>query len=149
MRCEGNDVDKVQTLPSLQPFCRSGSPTHGILEFGGINCFGIMMRFCQYFSKNSLARSYFRAFPTFAGKIPPTHPSSLHNQGRAGHAQGRGKKLLPARRQMQVYDAEYRVTHLLGKILLLPLTWIWDVPPSCLGSRQLQERPSSCRNFRN
>ena len=31
----------------------------------------------------------------------------------------------------------YRVTHLLGKNLLL--TWIWDVPPSCcLGSRQLQ-----------
>ena len=30
----------------------------------------------------------------------------------------------------------YRVTHLLGKNLLL--TWIGDVPPSCLGSRQLQ-----------
>ena len=29
----------------------------------------------------------------------------------------------------------YRLTHLLGKNV--PLTWILDVPPSCLGSRQL------------
>ena len=32
-------------------------------------------------------------------------------------------------------SGEYRVTHLLSKNL--PLTWIWDVMPSCLGSRQL------------
>ena len=33
-------------------------------------------------------------------------------------------------------DVLYRVTRLLGK--KLPLTWIWDVAPSSLGSRQLQ-----------
>ena len=33
-------------------------------------------------------------------------------------------------------DVQYRVTRMLGKNL--PLTWIWDVLPSCLGSRQLQ-----------
>ena len=39
-------------------------------------------------------------------------------------------------RRLPDIGGKYRVTHLLGKNL--PLTWIWDVPPSCLGNRQLQ-----------
>ena len=32
-------------------------------------------------------------------------------------------------------EQSIRVTHLVGKSLLLPLTWTCDVLPSCLGSR--------------
>ena len=41
----------------------------------------------------------------------------------------------------------YRVTHLLAKNLLM--TWIWNVLPFCLGSRQSQLRPTCCQNCRN
>ena len=41
----------------------------------------------------------------------------------------------------------YRVTILDSYNLLL--TRIWNVPSSCLGRRQLQKRPTSCRNCRN
>ena len=34
-----------------------------------------------------------------------------------------------------IMSYHYRMTRLLGNNLQLPLTWIWNVPPSCLGSR--------------
>ena len=36
----------------------------------------------------------------------------------------------------RIFVANYRVTVLVGENL--PLTWILDVPPSCLSSKQLQ-----------
>ena len=38
-----------------------------------------------------------------------------------------------SRKYLKTMTFPYRVTHLLSKNL--PLTWIWDVTPSCLGSR--------------
>ena len=44
------------------------------------------------------------------------------------------KKVIPARNKVgELRISDYRVTHLAGG-KYLPLTWIWDVLPSCLGS---------------
>ena len=59
-----------------------------------------------------------------------------------------GTNLFSDRKERQtLVIAQYRVTHLLGNNL--PLTWIWDVPPTCLGRRQLKQRPTICQNCQN
>ena len=98
----------------------------------------IQLMRCQWQWPDPDGQQYFIA--TFPQPPPPQQSSPRGNKASQKqepppardvqlHCEGRGCQVVE-------WWVSYRVTHLVGKDL--PWTWIWDVLPSCLGSRPLQ-----------
>ena len=90
-------------------------------------------------------RALARSFSCLPLAPPPRCPSS---PPRSPVALARNRYHSTEERKRKVRDGgNSRVTYLDGKNL--QLTYILDVPPSCLGRRYPQNQPDSCRNSPN